>query len=101
MSAQHESVSESGTAAVLCPECTTTLSGKAVEALRTIASDHNEQRHGGERVARTVRPKRNHIEAFLNRVARQYDAATADDLRRRMDDVAPWDEIGDREEIDG
>ena len=101
MSTHPESVSESGTAAVLCPECTTTPSGKAVEALRTIASDHNEQRHGGERVARTVRPKRNHVEAFLNRIARQYDAATADDLRRRMDDVAPWDEIGDREEIDG
>ena len=101
MSTQRESTSESGTAAVLCPECTTTLSGEPVETLRAIASDHNEQRHDGERVARTVRPKRNHVEAFLNRVGRRYDAATADKLRREMDDVAPWNEIGDREGIDG
>jgi len=65
------------------------------------ATDHNESRHDGERIARTVRPKRNHVEAFLNRVGRRYDGATADELRREMDDIAPWNEIADREGTDG
>ena len=85
----------------LCPLCATVATGEELQSLREIASDHNESRHDGERITRTVRPKRKHVEAFLSRIERRYDAETADTLLAKMDDVAPWNEIGDREEIDG
>ena len=79
--------------AALCPLCATVATGEELQALRETASDHNESRHDGERVARTVRPKRKHVEAFVNRVRRRYGSAAAEEVVENMADVGPWSEV--------
>ena len=102
MSTQRESTSESGLVAALCPRCRTVATGDDFDAVRSTARTHDTHQHDGERVTRTVRPKRNHVEAFLARTERHHGRAAADEILRTLSNVAPWDAVAaDREGFDG
>ena len=96
-----ESTASDGLTAACCPRCRTVATGGDVDQLRALARNHDAMRHDDERVTRTVRPKRKHVEAFLARAERHHGRAAAEEILRTLVNVPPWDAVAaDREGFD-
>lgn len=72
----------------VCPKCVRIVDKDDADELNELIDNHNEQRHGGERVAQVVHPSL--LDEFMNDVKEEYGGQTHSELGTHIVEKDPW-----------
>lgn len=79
----------------ICPECTRIVSKNTEEEARDVVESHNDNRHGGDDVARVVGPYEEDLNAFVDYVRDEFDMDVFEQITSRIINKDPWGVLDD------